>query len=149
MPQSPLDISEQEIRKRCGPLLEGAIQEATRLRHNYIGTEHLFNAMTRLPNSVTAQLLVEAGLEPRLIRNLIRREVGAGDDAVSEWPPLTPRAHRVLAMAVYLADDADERQVSEPHVLIAMLQEGEGVAARVLARQGIDLSAWIERLLVE
>ncbi len=149
MPQSPLDISEQEIRKRCGPLLEGAIQEAIRLRHNYIGTEHLFNAMTRLPNSVTAQLLVEAGLEPRLIRNLIRREVGAGDDAVSEWPPLTPRAHRVLAMAVYLADDADERLVSEPHVLIALLQEGEGVAARVLARQGIDLSAWIERLLVE
>ncbi len=149
MPQSPLDISEQEIRKRCGPLLEGAIQEATRLRHNYIGTEHLFNAMTRLPNSVTAQLLVEAGLEPRLIRNLIRREVGAGDDAVSEWPPLTPRAHRVLAMAVYLADDADERQVSEAHVLVALLQEGEGVAARVLARQGIDLSAWIERLLVE
>jgi ATP-dependent Clp protease ATP-binding subunit ClpC len=149
MPQSPLDISEQEIRKRCGPLLEGAIQEAIRLRHNYIGTEHLFNALTRLPHSFTAQLLVEAGLEPRLIRNLIRREVGAGDDAVSEWPPLTPRAHRVLAMAVYLADDADERFVSEPHVLIALLQEGEGVAARVLARQGIDLSAWIERLLVE
>ena len=149
MPQSPLDISEHEIRKRCGPLLEGAIQEATRLRHNYIGTEHLFNALTRLPNSITAQLLVEAGLEPRQIRNLIRREVGAGDDAVSEWPPLTPRAHRILAMAVYLADDADERYVSEPHVLIALLQEGEGVAARVLARQGVDLSAWIERLLGE
>lgn len=149
MPQSPLDISEHEIRKRCGPLLEGAIQEATRLRHNYIGTEHLFNALTRLPNGITAQLLVEAGLEPRQIRNLIRREVGAGDDAVSEWPPLTPRAHRILAMAVYLADDADERYVSEPHVLIALLQEGEGVAARVLARQGVDLSAWIERLLGE
>lgn len=149
MPQSPLDISEHEIRKRCGPLLEGAIQEATRLRHNYIGTEHLFNALTRLPNGITAQLLVDAGLEPRQIRNLIRREVGAGDDAVSEWPPLTPRAHRILAMAVYLADDADERYVSEPHVLIALLQEGEGVAARVLARQGVDLSAWIERLLGE
>ncbi len=147
MPQSPLDISEQEIRKRSSPLLEGAIQEAARLRHNYIGTEHLFNAMTRLPGSVTARLLVESGMEPRTIRNLIRREIGAGDDAVSDSPPLTPRAHRVLAMAVYLADDAGERLVSEQQVLIALLQEGEGIAARVLIRQGADLSAWIERLL--
>ncbi|MEW6578624.1 MAG: ATP-dependent Clp protease ATP-binding subunit [Chloroflexota bacterium] len=147
MPQSPLDISEQEIRKRSSPLLEGAIQEAARLRHNYIGTEHLFNAMTRLPGSITARLLVESGMEPRTIRNLIRREIGAGDDAVSESPPLTPRAHRVLAMAVYLADDAGERFVSEQQVLIALLQEGEGIAARVLIRQGADLSAWIERLL--
>ena len=147
MPQSPLDISEQEIRKRTGPLLEGAIQEATRLRHNYIGTEHLFNALTRLPGSVTARLLADSGLEPRAIRNLIRREIGAGDDAVSESPPLTPRVHRVLAMAVYLADDAGDRFVSEQQVLIALLQEGEGIAARVLIRQGADLSAWIERLL--
>ena len=147
MPQSPLDISEQEIRKRSSPLLEGAIQEAARLRHNYIGTEHLFNAMTRLPGSITARLLVESGMEPRTIRNLIRREIGAGDDAVSDSPPLTPRAHRVLAMAVYLADDAGERLVSEQQVLIALLQEGEGIAARVLIRQGADLSAWIERLL--
>ncbi|MEW6254255.1 MAG: Clp protease N-terminal domain-containing protein, partial [Planctomycetota bacterium] len=117
------------------------------LRHNYIGTEHLFNAMTRLPGSITARLLVESGMEPRTIRNLIRREIGAGDDAVSESPPLTPRAHRVLAMAVYLADDAGERFVSEQQVLIALLQEGEGIAARVLIRQGADLSAWIERLL--
>lgn len=149
MPQSPLDISEQEIRKRCGPLLEGAIQEASRLRHNFIGTEHLFNAMTQVPGSMAARLLIEAGLEPREVRNLIRREVGAGDDAVSDWPPLTPRTHRVLAMAVYLADDAGDRFVSEQQALIALLQEGEGVAARVLARQGISLAAWIERLLEE
>ena len=147
MPQSPLDISEQEIRKRSSPLLEGALQEAARLRHNYIGTEHLFNAMTRLPASITARLLVESGMEPRTIRNLIRREIGAGDDALSDSPPLTPRAYRVLAMAVYLADDAGERLVSEQQVLIALLQEGEGIAARVLSRQGADLSAWIERLL--
>jgi len=147
MPQSPLDISEQEIRKRCGPLLEGAIEEATRLRHNYIGTEHLFNGLTQAPGSPAARMLIEAGIEPREFRNLIRREVGAGDDVVSEWPPVTPRSHRVLAMAVYLADDAGERLVSEQQALIALLQEGEGIAARVLIRQGADLSVWIERLL--
>ncbi len=147
MPQSPLDISEQEIRKRCGPLLEGAIEEATRLRHNYIGTEHLFNALSQMPDSPAVRLLVEAGLEPRDIRNLIRREVGAGDEAVSDAPPLTPRAHRVLAMAVYLADDAGDRFVTPAQALLALLQEGEGVAVRVLLRQGVDVVQWIERLL--
>jgi ATP-dependent Clp protease ATP-binding subunit ClpC len=149
MPQSPLDISEQEIRKRCGLLLEGAIEEATRMRHNFIGTEHLFNAMTQTPGGPAARLLVEAGLEPREIRNLIRREIGAGDDTVSEWPPLTPRLHRVLAMAVYLADDAGDRFVTESQALLALLQEGEGIAARILVRQSADLSQWIERLLDE
>ncbi|HML21579.1 MAG TPA: ATP-dependent Clp protease ATP-binding subunit [Aggregatilinea sp.] len=147
MPSSPLDISEQEIRKRCGPLLEGAIEEATRLRHNYIGVEHLFNALTRIPGSTVARLLLEMGLEPREIRNLIRREVGAGDDVVSETPPLTPRAHRVLAMAVYLADDSGDRFVTEEQLLLALLQEGESLPARELHKLNVDLTDWIERLL--
>ena len=147
MPQSPLDISEQEIRKRCAPLLEGAIDEASRLRHNYIGTEHLFNALTQIADSPATRLLVQAGLEPREIRNLIRREIGGGDDAVSESPPLTPRTHRVLAMAVYLADDAGDRFVTPAQTLLALLQEGEGVAVRLLIRQGVDIVQWIEHLL--
>ena len=147
MRQLPLDISEQEIRKRCGPLLEGAIEEATRLRHNYVGTEHLFNALTHKPGSPAARLLIEEGLEPREFRNLIRREVGAGDDAVSEWPPLTPRLRRVLAMALYQADEAGDRYVTDTQALIALLQEGEGVPARLLIRQGVDIVLWIEQLL--
>lgn len=146
MPSSPLDISEQEIRKRCGPLLEGAIEEAARLRHNYIGVEHLFNALTRIPGSTVARLLLEMGLEPREIRNLIRREVGAGDDIVSDTPPLTPRAHRVLAMAVYLADDSGDRFVTEEQLLLALLQEGESLPARELHKLNVDLTDWIERL---
>lgn len=147
MPQSPLDISEQEIRKRCGPLLEGAIEEATRLRHNFIGTEHIFNALTRIPGSPATRMLMETGLEPREVRNTIRREVGAGDDMVSDSPPLTPRSHRVLAMAVYLADDAGDRFVTEEQLLLALLQEGEGIAARALVKLGVDVVEWIERLL--
>ncbi|MBN1563685.1 MAG: ATP-dependent Clp protease ATP-binding subunit [Anaerolineae bacterium] len=149
MPQSPLDISEQEIRKRCGQLLENALEEASRLRHNYIGTEHLFNGLSQRPNSLTSKMLIDEGLEPREFRNLIRRDVGAGDDMVTERPPLTPRVLRVLAMAVYLADDAGERYVTEPQALLALLQEGEGVAARMLIKHDVDLVRWIERLLNE
>lgn len=147
MPLSPLDISEQEIRKRCGPLLEGAIEEASRLRHNFIGTEHLFNMLTHIPGSPATRLLLTAGLEPREFRNRIRRVVGAGDETVSEWPPLTPRAHRVLAMAVYLADDAGDRFVTEEQLLLAMLQEGEGIPVRELAAAGVDIVCEIENLL--
>ncbi len=147
MPKSPLDINEPEIRKRCGPLLDGAVEEANRLRHNYIGTEHLFNALTHTPKGPAERMLVEAGLEPREVRNAIRRLAGAGDDMVSDRPPLTPRAHRVLAMAVYLADDAGDRYVTEEQVLLALLQEGEGIAARELTRRGVDTVSWIERLL--
>ncbi len=68
MPQSPLDISEQEIRKRCGPLLEGAIEEATRLRHNYIGTEHLLLALAKEEEGIAAQVLQSRSSWRQMVR---------------------------------------------------------------------------------
>ncbi len=149
MPQSPLDISEQEIRERCRVLLEAAIHESIRLRHNYIGTEHLFNALTQLSGSVTAHLLRTSGLDPREVRNAIRREVGVGDDVVGQHPPLTPRLHRILALAIYMADDSGQTHVSEAQALLALLQEGEGVAARVLQQLGINVADWVKQLVNE
>ncbi len=146
-PQSPLDISEQEIRTRCRALLEASIHESMRLRHNYIGTEHLFNAMTQLSGSVTAHLLRGSGLDAREVRNAVRREAGAGDDVVGQRPPLTPRLHRVLAMAVYMADETGQTQVNEAQVLLALLQEGEGVAARVLRQLGVNVADWVRQLV--
>jgi len=69
-------MSEVEIRQRCGELLQKARDEAVRLKHNYIGTEHLFNALTRNPRGITTLVLTESGLDPRDVRNTIRREVG-------------------------------------------------------------------------
>ena len=147
MPQSPLDISEQEIRERCRVLLEAAIHESRRLRHNYIGTEHLFNALSQLSGSVTSHLLRTFGLDPREVRNTIRREAGAGNDEVGQRPPLTPRLHRVLAMAIYMADDMGQTHVSEAQALLALLQEGEGLAVRVLRQLGVNISEWINQLV--
>ena len=76
---SPLDISEQEIRERCASLLTAASDEATRLYHNYIGTEHLYNALTKVEGGITQRLLVSVGLDPRIIRNDIRRDAGTGE----------------------------------------------------------------------
>ncbi len=149
MSQSPLDISEQEIRERCRLLLEAAARESIRLRHNYIGTEHLFNAMTQLSGSITAHLLRTSGLDPREVRNTIRREAGVGDDIVGQRPPLTPRLHHVLAMAVYMADEIGQTHISEAQALLALLQEGEGVAARVLQQLGVNIADWVKQLVDE
>lgn len=147
MPKSPYDMSEAEIRKLCASLLRGATEEATRLKHNYIGTEHIFNALTRTPNGVASVILSESGLEPREVRNAIRREAGSGDDLVSREPPLSPRAYRVLAQSVYLADDMGTPLVTEEQVLLVMLQDGEGIAVRKLHELGVNIPHWIEYLV--
>lgn len=146
---SPLDISEAEIRERCSALLGAALEEAARLRHNYIGTEHLYNAITKVEGSVAHRLLEAAGLDARTVRNEVRREAGPGEDEIGERPPLTPRAYRVLAMAIYYADDYNDEAVTEIHLLLALLQEGEGVAVRKLRAMHVDADRWVEVLLAE
>jgi len=146
---APPEISEAEIRERCASLLSAAFEEAARLHHNYIGTEHLYNAITRPEDNLAHRLLLAAGLDPRAVRNEVRREAGPGDEEPDPQPPLTPRAYRVLAMATYYADDYNTERVDERHVLLALLQEGEGIAARKLRALGINRTGWIEFLLGE
>ncbi len=151
---SPLDISEQEIRERCASILSAAVDEAGRLHHNFIGTEHLFNALSKIEGGITQRLLVAAGLDPRTTRNAIRREAGTGETEPEDEPPFTPRAYRVLAMAVYHADmynavDYSEDRVQEAHLLLALLQEGEGVPVRKLIALGVNADSWIEQLFDE
>ncbi len=147
---SPFDeINESEIRERCAALLNAALDEAVRLHHNYIGTEHLYNAITKAEGSIASSLLRDSGLDPRIVRNEVRREVGSGDDEVDAQPPLTPRARRVLATALYYADDYSSRVVNDVHIMIALLQDGEGVAVRKLRALGVNTDLWIEKLLME
>jgi ATP-dependent Clp protease ATP-binding subunit ClpC len=146
MPKSPYDVSESEIRRQCRDILETARKESERLKHNYIGTEHIFNAMTRTENGITSLILTDTGLDPREVRNIIRREVGSGDDIVDDTPPFTPRAYRILAQSVYLADDLDSTRVTEEQILLHMLQDGEGVAMRKLKELNVDLQYWMNYL---
>ncbi|MEP7289475.1 MAG: ATP-dependent Clp protease ATP-binding subunit [Chloroflexota bacterium] len=126
-----------------------AVDEASRLYHNYIGTEHLYNALTKIDGGITQRLLVTSGFDPRNVRNEIRREAGAGEDGPEDNPPFTPRANRVLAMAVFHADAYFDDTVNEPHLLLALLQEGEGVAVRKLIALGAEVNLWIELLASE
>lgn len=146
---TPLDISEQEIRERCEDILGAATDEAARMHHNFIGTEHLFNALTKIDGGMAQRLLLSAGLDARHVRNEIRREAGPGEDNPEEEPPFTPRAYRVLAMAVFHADDGGMEVVNDLHILLAIFQEGEGVAVRKLLALGVNLPQWIEQVFNE
>jgi ATP-dependent Clp protease ATP-binding subunit ClpC len=144
------DIPEKELRDKCAPLLNAAAEEARRLQHNYIGTEHLFIAATRNENGPTCDLLRRAGFEPRQVRNEIRREIGTGDGPMGDTLPLTPRSAMVLSVAIFLADqEKDGQGVKEEHFLMALLQEGEGVPVRKLIDLGFDLNTWLQRLINE
>ena len=146
---TPPDIPEKEIRKRCAGLLSAAAEEAQRLGHNYLGTEHIFIAVTKIEDGATAALLRRAGLNPRQVRNEIRREIGTGEGIVDEVLPITPRAEMVLSLAIFMADREESDEVEEPHVLLALLQEGEGVPIRKLIEMGFNVNLWLQRLLNE
>lgn len=148
MTPSP-DIPEKEIRERCGAILSAAAEEARRLGHNYIGTEHLFIAATRNESGPTCNLLKRAGLSPRHVRNEIRREVGVGEGILDKVLPLTPRTEMVLSLSIFLAEQDDADEVQEKHLLMALLQEGEGVPIRKLIEIGFDLNLWLQRLIAE
>lgn len=148
MTPSP-DIPEQELRERCALILIAAAEEAHRLNHNFIGTEHLFIAATRNEGGPVCRLLRRANLTPREVRNEIRREIGTGEGLVDEVLPMTPRTEMVLALAVFLAEQDGMREVGENHLLMALLQEGEGVPIRKLIDLGFDLNAWLQRLISE
>lgn len=143
------DIPEKEIRRRCADLLNRAAEEARRLGHNYIGTEHLFIAVTRDENGATSALLKRAGLNARQVRNEIRRDIGTDDGPIDEVLPLTPRTAMVMSLAIFLAEQEDAEEVTEAHMLMAMLQEGEGVPVRKLIDLGFDLNHWLQILITQ
>ncbi len=148
MTPSP-DIPEKELRERCQTLLSGAVEEARRMGHNFIGTEHLCMAATRSDDGPTCRLLRRAGLIPRDVRNEIRREVGMGEGIYDEVLPLTPRTSMVLALAIFLAEQDNVHEIEERHLLMALLQEGEGVPIRKLMDLGFDVNLWLQRLIAE
>jgi ATP-dependent Clp protease ATP-binding subunit ClpC len=143
------DIPEREIRERCAAILTAAAEEARKEGHNYIGTEHLFIAATRNENGPVCRLLRRAGLVPRDVRNAIRRDIGKGEGILDNVLPFTPRTEMVLSLAIFLAEQDEIREINEHHLLMALLQEGEGVPIRRLIDMGFDINLWLQRLIAE
>jgi len=121
-----------------------AEEECHRLGHHYLGVEHMFIAMTKA-GGVTEDLLRDLNLEPRAVRDAIRRTIGTGDEAPQQRDIIhTPRTNKLLALAA--AQAAPGSAAGEPELLHAMLREGQSTPIRVLAKLGITPEALLERL---
>lgn len=125
--------------KRARRVLSLAQEEAQRLNHNYIGTEHLLLGLVREENGVAVRVLRELGIDPRQIRERVERTVGRGQRALYGKLSLTPRTKRVIELAVDEARRLGHHYIGTEHLLLGLVREGEGVAVDVLKGLGVSL----------
>jgi ATP-dependent Clp protease ATP-binding subunit ClpC len=125
--------------QRARIVLKLAQEEAQRLRHNYIGTEHLLLGLVREGEGLAAKVLISMGVSLPVIRDKVEHIVGRGKHMTTGELRLTPRAKRVLELAVDEARRLNHHYVGTEHLLLGMIREGEGIAAGVLEDLGIGL----------
>ena len=110
--------------------------EARDLKHNYIGTEHLLLGLLRLEESVAAGALASLGVELHEVRGQVARIIGQGDELAAGQIPFTPRSKKVLELALREALSLGHNNIGPEHILLGLMRENEGVAARILL--GLD-----------
>ncbi len=125
--------------KRARRVLTLAQEEALRLNHNYIGTEHLLLGLVREENSVAVKVLRELGVEPAQVIRAVERTVGRGERPPFGKPTLAPRTKRVIELAVEEARMMGHHYIGTEHLLLGLVREGEGIAVNVLRGLGINL----------
>ncbi len=125
---------------RAQQVLQLARQEADRFNHGYIGTEHLLLGLIALGQGVAVTVLRRMGLDLDTVRLEVEKAVGVGSDMKTVGNvPYTPRVKKVLALAGTEARSMNVEFVGTEHILLGLLREGEGVAARVLANLNVDI----------
>ena len=125
-----------------------AQEEAKRLNHDYVGTEHILLGLIALGEGVAAQVLANLGVDLRRVRSEIEKIVGTGDNVMLLGEiPFTPRAKKVLEYAVEEAQHMGHSYVGTEHLLLGLIREEEGVAARVLENLGLRLEVVREEVL--
>ncbi|MDD5261611.1 MAG: ATP-dependent Clp protease ATP-binding subunit [Methylacidiphilales bacterium] len=125
---------------RAQQVLALARKEADRFNHNYVGTEHLLLGLIKLGQGVAVNVLQKMGLDLETVRMEVEKQVGSGPDTkISGNIPYTPRVKKVLALAGKEAKNLHHSYVGTEHILLGLLREGDGVAARVLKTLDVDL----------
>jgi ATP-dependent Clp protease ATP-binding subunit ClpA len=114
--------------------------EARRLRHSYIGTEHLLLGLFHSAHGIAAEALSQLGITTDMVRADIRSIVGEGDASPGGHLPFTPRAKKVLELALREALQLSHNYIGPEHILLALEREGKGAAARVLGTHVADLA---------
>jgi ATP-dependent Clp protease ATP-binding subunit ClpC len=122
--------------KRARRVLTTAGDEARRLNHRFIGTEHILLGIVSEEGGVAMRVLQELEISPEQVRGSIERTVGRGTRPTLTQPTLTPRTKRVIELAVDEARRMGHHYIGTEHLLLGLVREGEGVAVDVLRRLG-------------
>jgi ATP-dependent Clp protease ATP-binding subunit ClpC len=125
--------------ERARKVLTLAQEEAQRFNHNYIGTEHLLLGLVREGEGVAAKVLANMGVELNKVRSAVEFIIGRGDRMVMGEIGLTPRAKKVIELAVDEARRLNHQYIGTEHLLLGLVREGEGIAAGVLESLGVSL----------
>jgi ATP-dependent Clp protease ATP-binding subunit ClpC len=115
-----------------------AREEALLLNHNYIGTEHILLGLIHEGEGVAAKALESLGMSLDGVRGQVQEIIGRGQQAPSGHIPYTPRAEKVLDLALREALDLGHEDVGTEHILLGLIREGEGFGVQVLVRLGTD-----------
>jgi ATP-dependent Clp protease ATP-binding subunit ClpC len=116
-----------------------AQEEARMLNHNYIGTEHILLGLIHEGHGVAAKALEALGISLTAVREQVVTTTGRGKAAPSGHIPFTPEAKNVLQLSLREALDLGHNYIGTEHILLGLIREGQGVAARVLVGLGADL----------
>src|SRR5437763_16241742 len=135
---------------RAQQVLALARKEADRFNHNFVGTEHLLLGLIKLGQGVAVNVLQKMGLDLETVRMEVEKQVGTGpDQKMIGNIPYTPRVKKVLARAAKEAKALNHTYVGTEHILLGLLREGDGVAARVLKNLDVDIEETRQEILKE
>ncbi len=125
--------------ERAQQVLVLAQEEAKRLNHNFIGTEHLLLGLVREGSGIAARALQNMAVDLNRVRQEVERITPKGDKIIQQGISYTPRAKRVVELAIEESQNLGHNYVGTEHLMLGLVREGEGIAAQVLSNLGIDL----------
>lgn len=129
--------------------LNSAIKSAEALGHNYIGSEHILLGLTKVNDSVAASALYTKGIDEQSVEEFIKTNVGVGNPTKLSPDEFSPRSKRVLDVAFQIARGMRHSFVDTEHILLALLQESDSYAVRLLNENGVDERQLFEELVSE
>ncbi|MFQ5997179.1 MAG: ATP-dependent Clp protease ATP-binding subunit [Dehalococcoidales bacterium] len=129
----------EKFSERARRVLTIAQEEARQLNHSYIGTEHILLGLAREEEGVAAKVLTNLGVSLNKVRSAVEFISGRGEQTGTGETGLTPRAKRVIELAIDEARQLGHNYIGTEHLLLGLLREGEGVAASVLDSLGVTL----------
>jgi ATP-dependent Clp protease ATP-binding subunit ClpC len=124
-----------------------AQEEARTLGHDYIGTEHILLGLVHDGGGLAAKALESLGIDLEAVRQRVEEVTGRGEQARSGHIPFTPRAKRVLELALQESQSLGHDYIGTEHILLGLIRQGEGVAAQVLSELGADLDPAREQVI--